>query len=216
MSANSISGANTPKYLYAGPVPTELAAVGSTPSARPSPGGGDVVSISGEAKAAFAASSDKTSAGGSVRARLDAQYKAATAAGSSISFDSAKGGKWLDLSSFTDDELSEIALNRDGKFSQDEADLAGGGLSGRVEFSLRPYAQAASLGDRRAQATAINALYDHMSDNVRAALKWTPAMMVSNNSMLQGDSQKFGWLDGGAITAWLGGAFDQGGLQFTT
>lgn len=216
MSVSSISNRNTPKYLYTGQI---TASAAPTSKKSPSSGAGAetgvVVAISDEAKAALAASESQPSAsGGSVRDRLKDQYKAATAAGTFISFDSSKGGKWLDMSSFTDDELSEVALNRGGDFSQDEKDLAGGALSGRLEYSLRPYAQAAGLGDRRAQVSAINSLYSKMSDNVRAALDFTPAVMASGNSMLQGDIAKFGWLDLGLINSWLGQASDQGGLQF--
>lgn len=216
MSLGSISSRNLPKYLYTGPETTNSATSPSKDS-RPAPDkGGDIVSISDAAKAALAAQNAQPAASGagSVRDRLNAQYKAATDAGTFISFDSSKGGKWLDLSSFTDDELSQVALNKSGAFSRDEIDLADGALSGRLEYSLRPFAEAAGNGDRRAQATALNALYSKMSDDVRAALGLTPVVMASNNSMLQGDSAKFGWLDLEPITAWLGQAFAEGGLQF--
>jgi len=120
------------------------------------------------------------------------------------------------MSSFTDDELAEIRLDRSGEFSEDESNFAGGTLGARMTVSLRAAApDCDALGDRRALMMGIKALYSQMSDNVRAALGWTPAMMVSTDNQLNIDSKKLGWLSIDSMIPTLLDASDKGGLHFT-
>jgi hypothetical protein len=118
------------------------------------------------------------------------------------------------MSSFTDDELAKIWLDRSGEFSDELSVHAEATLNARLKVSLEPYEKAVKIGDRRGQATAINALYDQMSDDTRAALRWTPVMMVSNNSMLGGDTEKAGPIEMATIFANLQAAFNNGGLSY--
>ena len=237
MSIGAVTSGNYPKYLYTGSAssdtsPSTTQAASAPKSSATAATGSDavVVSISDRARAAIAALSSGSSSNaalaavsdnstakpaGSLRDRLDAQYAAAKAEGTFISFDSSKGGRWLDLSSFTDDELAQIELNKNGEFSQDELNLAGGALAGRVAHSLESYSPAVQNGDRRAMMMGIKALYSQMSDDVRSALRWTPDMMMSTDNMLDGDSKRLGWLSVDSIVSKLLDASDSGGLHFT-
>jgi len=219
MSVGAIASGNYPKYLYTGRVSSDTTQAAPASKSSTTTTGSDavVVSISDQAKAALAAMSSGSSsnASGSLRDRLNAQYQAAQADGTFITYDSSKGGRWLDLSSFTDEEVAEIKLDRSGEFSQDEQNLAGGVLGARMTESLNSVSPNVVLGDRRAQMMGIKALYSQMSDNVRAALGWTPAMMISTDNMLDMDSKKLGWLSVDSIVSKLLDASDRGGLHFT-
>lgn len=224
MSVGAIASGNYPKYLYTGPASSDATASttasASAPKSSAATTTGDdavVVTISDRAQAAIAAlsSGSSSNASGSLRDRLNAQYQAAQNNGTFISFDSSKGGQWLDLSSFTDDELAQIELNKNGEFSQDELNLAGGALAGRAAHSLESYGPAVQSGDRRAMMMGIKALYSQMSDDVRSALRWTPDMMASTDDMLNGDSKRLGWLSVDPIVSKLLDASNSGGLHFT-
>jgi hypothetical protein len=205
------------KLLYAGqrstPKPTK-----STGEAAPSSASTitDVVQISDAAKAALANPLDDTQAPQpSLKARVDKLFQDAKDRGSFITFDASKGGEWMDMSSFTDDELAQIYNDKSGEFSKDVSVHAGGALAFRMKVALEPFENAVDSGDRRGQAMAINLLYDQMSPAVRQALGWTPVMMVANNEMLDGDTKFFGPFDESTVITNLLNASKRGGLSFS-
>ncbi len=204
------------KLLYAGPP--------ATPKAKKAIGDGatspstitDVVEISDAAKAALANQLDDTQAPQpSLRARVDKLFQDAKDRGSFITFDSSKGGEWMDMSSFTDDELAQITNDKGSEYPQGLSDCAGGALAFRMKVALEPFENAVDSGDRRGQAMAINLLYDQMSPAVRQALSWTPVMMVANNEMLDGDTKTFGPFDENTVIKNLLNASRRGGLSFS-
>jgi|GEM_PF-3323247 len=119
-----------------------------------------------------------------------------------------------DFASFSDQELAAINLNSSGNFSEAEQVQANALLAERMRVSLEPYRISVNQGDGRGQAMAINALYNRMTPEVRRALGWDSAMMVSNNSMLASDEQIGGKLDNNAIITNLRFAQHRGGLMF--
>ncbi|MBU3079019.1 hypothetical protein [Sphingomonas quercus] len=112
---------------------------------------------------------------------------------------------------FSDDELARVTLNRDGFFSDDQSAEASGALDARLARSLAPHE-----GDPRARAMAINALHAQMSDDTRAALKWSAALIDANRATLREDSARSGWLDNRPIIAGLDHAAGKGGLDFSS
>jgi hypothetical protein len=117
-------------------------------------------------------------------------------------------------SSFSNQELAAMALNSSGNFSKEEQVLAQGWLAERMRVSLEAYRGSTMMGDRRGHAMAIDALYEKMSPEVRSALNWTPAMLVANNRMLEGDERRFGKLDIDDILGNLRTVQAHGGLMF--
>lgn len=131
-----------------------------------------------------------------VRKLLDAKYADAAKAGTRVKYDMSEQGVRADYSSFSDQEVAAIALNRDGRFNADESGWARAELGGRVAVALQPFDDAVMHGhDRRGHALAINLLYNGMTQEVRAALHWDEAMMVSNNEMLTRDTRDHGAID---------------------
>lgn len=127
--------------------------------------------------------SDTENAQPSLKSRINALFKEARDEGSFITFDSSKGGEWLDVSSFTDDELAQITNNKEGSFSKDLSIYAQAMLAQRAKLSLEPFEAAIGYGDFRGEAAAIRTLYNHMSQNVRDALGWTESMVEVGEEM---------------------------------
>lgn len=188
----------------------------TTSAAGPSGPAKDSVQISDAAKAASAALNkpSQTDNASSARARLDELYKGASADGTFITFDTSKGGRQLDMSQLTDDELAAIAVDHAGSFSQNEAIDAAGWLNLRLAKTLQPFQGATMGGDRRAHAMTLNTLYDNASQNVRQALHWTPAMRSSADVMLKGDNALFGELSWSSIFSNLREMSNNGGMTF--
>ncbi|MFT8972883.1 hypothetical protein [Zymomonas mobilis] len=127
--------------------------------------------------------SDTENAQPSLKSRINALFKEARDEGSFITFDSSKGGEWLDVSSFTDDELAQITNNKEGSFSKDLSIYAQAMLAQRAKLSLEPFEAAIGYGDFRGESMAIRTLYNHMSQNVRDALGWTESMVEVGEEM---------------------------------
>lgn len=177
----------------------------------------DVVQISDAAKAAAAALNKSSPAdnASSARTKLDELYKAASADGTFITFDTSKGGRQLDMSTLSDDELAAIAVDRAGSFSENEANDAAGWLNLRLAKTLQPFQSATMGGDRRAHAMTLNTLYDNASQDVRQALHWTPVMRSAADTMLQGDNALFGTIDWSSIFSNLREMSNNGGMTFS-
>ena len=206
------------KMLYANPARTgdvkgDAAASGGTGA---SAANGDIVEISAEARAA--ANSLQTAGAGDIttlKAKVDKLFKEVQSRGSFVTFDSSKGGQWLDVSSLSDDELARITNDKDHQFPQDFSDYAQGSLNQRLQVSLEPYEFAAQNGDRRGHTMTINRLWEKMSPATREALNWTPAMMQSSEGMLKGDTLLFGKFDESVVFDNLIAAARRGGLSFS-
>jgi hypothetical protein len=134
--------------------------------------------------------------GNRARQLLDAKYAEARKAGTRIKYDMSEQGIRADYSSFSDQELAAIALNRNHQFTETEAGWASGEFTERTRVALEPFSNdVMHRFDRRGQALAINMLYNSMTPEVREALGWDEAMMVSNNEMLTRDTRDFGPID---------------------
>lgn len=112
-----------------------------------------------------------------VRAALDAQAKAAAAAGKELVFDPGrKVGQQADLSSIDNRSLSAISLNQDGLFSMQESFAAKQALDSRNRASiLAALKQSQSSGDPAQLSLGILNVYSSMSAEERQAANWTPA-----------------------------------------
>ncbi|MES2450217.1 MAG: hypothetical protein V4610_06595 [Pseudomonadota bacterium] len=205
-------GATAAKYTALAPSPSRIGDAAKT-SAMDT---GDVVQISDAAKAAAAALQKPGPADNAIAARskLDALYADAKSDGTFITFDTAKGGRQLDMSALSDDELAAIAVDHGGSFSQDESNDAAGWLNLRLAKTLQPFQNATMGGDRRAHAMTLNALYDSASQDVRDALGWTPAMRSEGDTLLSGDTARFGRLDWPSIFSNLRDASNNGGMAY--
>ncbi|WP_283514248.1 hypothetical protein [Sphingomonas sp. 2R-10] len=204
------------KYLYAGgaAAPPRKPATDAGPQGTTRPtAAGVTVQISDQAKAAQSALQN-TSASETVKSKVNSLYEEVRTRGSSVTFDTSLPGELLDVSSLTDDDLAKIAVDREGAFSKELSDYATGALAARMKVSLEPYENNVFSGDRRGHAMTINKLYDQMSPDTRIALGWTPAMMASNNRMLEGDTRLFGKFDEDIVMSNLFAATRQGGLSF--
>ncbi len=111
------------------------------------------------------------------REKVDADYAKAVKQGTRVVADTANGGRHLDLSSLSDEELAAVAKG-DG-FSGDESLTAKAELAGRMWATLEPFE-----GDPRASALAVRALYPAMSPAVREALGWTESMLQSGDAVI--------------------------------
>ncbi|NVN87335.1 MAG: hypothetical protein HXX15_14745 [Rhodopseudomonas sp.] len=120
---------------------------------------------------------DFSSVAKAVRAALDAQASAATAAGKELVFDSGrKTGQLVDLSSIDNRSLSAVSLNQDQLFSPQESFAAKQELGSRNRASiLAALKQSQSSGDPTQLSLGILNTYSAMSDEERQASNWTPA-----------------------------------------
>jgi hypothetical protein len=120
---------------------------------------------------------DFSSVAKTVRAALDAQATAATAAGKELVFDPRrKTGQLADLSAIDNRSLSAMSLNQDGLFSPDESFAAKQELGSRNRASiLAALKQSQSSGDPTQLSLGILNAYSAMSTEERQASNWTPA-----------------------------------------
>ena len=196
---------------------TDGRATPAAPNSSSSGTSGDTVQISAAARAASDnLRSTSTEKGGSLKARVDKLFQDARDRGSFITFDSSKGGEWMDVSSFTDDELAQITNDKNHQFPKDLSNYAGGALGQRLKVVLEPYEYSVNNGDRRAHTMTIDKLWNQMTPATRKALNWTPTMMISNDSMLKGDTKIFGLFDENTVIDNLVNAAQRGGLSFST
>jgi hypothetical protein len=112
-----------------------------------------------------------------VRAALDAQAKAATAAGKELVFDAGrKTGQQADLSAIDNRSLAAVSLNQDGLFSTTESYAAKQALNARSRAGiLAALKQSQSSGDPTQLSLGILNTYASMSTEERQAVNWTPA-----------------------------------------
>lgn len=111
------------------------------------------------------------------REKINADYAKALKQGTRVVADTANGGRHLDLSSLSDEELASVAKG-DG-FSGDESLTAKAELAGRMWATLEPFE-----GNPRASALAVRALYPAMSPAVRDALGWNESMLQSGDAVI--------------------------------
>jgi hypothetical protein len=121
---------------------------------------------------------DFSSIAKAVRVTLDAQAKAASAAGKELVFDPGrKTGQLADLSDIDNRSLSAISLNQDQLFSAQESFAAKKELDSRNRASiLDALKQSQSSGDPTKLSLGILNTYSAMSDEERLATNWTPAL----------------------------------------
>ena len=112
-----------------------------------------------------------------VRAALDAQAKAAAAAGKELVFDSGrKTGQQADLASLDNRSLAAISLNQDSLFSNQESYAAKQLLASRSRASiLAALNQSQTSGDPSQLSLGILNAYSSMSSEERQAVNWTPS-----------------------------------------
>lgn len=174
----------------------------------------DSVKISDEAKSLLHLQSDTENSQLSLKSRINALFKEARDDGSFITFDSSKGGEWLDLSSFTDDELAQIAKDKNSEFSDDLSKYAVGTLAQRVQLSLEPFEAAIGYGNFRGEAKAVRALYNHMSQDVRDVMGWTETMVEGIEKIAQKSTQKPHYFDMDSIWVFLLKSSQKANLSF--
>jgi hypothetical protein len=112
-----------------------------------------------------------------VRATLDAQAKAAAAAGKELVFDPRRRtGQQADLGSIDNRSLAAVSLNQDNLFSPLESFAAKQALESRNRASvLAALKQSQSSGDPTQLSLGILNTYSSMSAEERQAVNWTPA-----------------------------------------
>jgi hypothetical protein len=129
----------------------------------------DIVDLSENAKIVIqkqntsAAQPDETQ---SLKEKIDQQYMLAEKEGTFITIDTDTGGKLLDWSSFTDEDLAQISLDKHNLFSKDIKEDALGALNARISVSVR----AASGGDMTRELEAEYVLFGQLGDDVKAAI----------------------------------------------
>ena len=154
---------------------------------------------------------DRAQTAKDARAALDQQYADAKAAGTRIVFDISQPGRPLDLSAMSDDSLAAVVNGRG--FSDNEQSWAQGELGSRVQRALAPL-ESGNPGDLRAYQRGVRELYDNVSQDVRDALGWTPAMAAMSDKLVSGSEQYFGKLDPESFwTMFLKGQSDQHALH---
>jgi hypothetical protein len=131
------------------------------------------------------ATADISTVANRARAALDAQAKAATAAGKELVFDSRRStGQQADLGSIDNRSLAAISLNQNGLFSNVESYAAKQALNARNRASvLAALTQSQSSGDPTQLSLNLLNSYSSMSAEERQAVNWTPAFrdnLVSN------------------------------------
>ncbi|ART93570.1 MAG: hypothetical protein ABF429_05180 [Zymomonas mobilis] len=166
------------------------------------------VQISDKAKSI----SDTENAQPSLKSRINALFKEARDEGSFITFDSSKGGEWIDFSSFTDDELAQIGKDRNHDFSEALSKHAIATLAERVTISLEPFEATIEYGDFRGDAKAIRTLYSHMSQDVRDVLGWTENMVEAAEKLAEKNTEKSDDFNMDALWEMLMEAAKKGGI----
>ncbi|HEV7636815.1 MAG TPA: hypothetical protein VGO54_15410 [Bradyrhizobium sp.] len=140
------------------------------PTAAPSGIANDPVAayLAQSANAPTTATQDISTVAKNVRAALDAQAKAATAAG--------KSSQQADLSSVDNRSLAAISLNQASLFSPQESYAAKQALDSRNRASiLAALKQSQTSGDPTQLSLGILNTYSSMSAEERQAVNWTPA-----------------------------------------
>ncbi|MCA1956299.1 hypothetical protein [Zymomonas sp.] len=173
----------------------------------------NAVQISDKAKSLLHSQPDTENAQPSLKSRINTLFKEARDDGSFITFDSSKGGEWLDLSSFTDDELAQIGKDKNNEFSDDLSKHAIATLAERVAISLKPFEASIEYGDFRGEAMATRALYNHMSQDVRDALGWTESMVEASEKLAEKNTEKLGDFNMDTLWEMLLEAAKKGGLS---
>lgn len=154
----------------------------------------DSVTLSQEARELGEARASDLTPAQSARAKLDADYAKARAEGSYVVADNAHGGRHLNVSDLTDEELAAVKLNAGGLFERNEGQTAAGELGERVRVTLAPLALAAAQ-DPRAYQSAVQNAYKAMSPAVRDALGWDQGMIDASERLLEGAERELGELD---------------------
>ncbi|MDE7548940.1 hypothetical protein PY793_13240 [Acetobacter fabarum] len=101
-----------------------------------------------------------------LKEKIDEQYKQAEKDGTFINTDTDTGGKLLDWSSFTDEDLAQISLDKHNLFSKDIKNDALGALYARISVSIT----ASSGGDITRQLESEYVLFGQLGDDVKAAI----------------------------------------------
>jgi len=150
-----------------------------TPTTAPASIANDPVAayLAQNADGGTTATPDITTVAKKVRATLDAQAKAAAAAGKELVFDPGrKTGQQADLSSIDNRSLAAISLNQNGLFSKQESFAAKQALDSRNRASiLAALKQSQTSGDPTQLSLGILNTYSSMSTEERQAVNWTPA-----------------------------------------
>ncbi|RJF77752.1 hypothetical protein [Rhodopseudomonas palustris] len=120
---------------------------------------------------------DFASVAKSARAVLDAQAKAASAAGKELVYDPGRRvGQQADLSVLSNRDLSAISLNKDSLFSLEETTAAKRELDSRNRASiLGALKQSQTSGNPADFSLGLLNAYSAMSAEERTATNWTPA-----------------------------------------
>lgn len=134
------------------------------------------------------------------RAELDAQAKAAQAAGKGdLVFDAGrKTGQLADLTGIDNRALSAISLDQTGLFSQEERFAAKQTLETRNRTAILQALQASQTsGDPSQLSLGILNVYSSMSDEERVASNWTPAFRDNAVASYKSTSNILSMLKGG-------------------
>jgi hypothetical protein len=150
------------------------------------------------ANGSTAATQDISTVAKNVRATLDAQAKAAAAAGKELVFDPGrKTGQQADLSSIDNRSLAAISLNQDSLFSKQESFAAKQALDARSRASiLAALKQSQTSGDPTQLSLGILNTYSSMSAEERQAVNWTPAFRDNAIANYKSTSQILSMLKG--------------------
>lgn len=141
------------------------------------------------ANATTPATADISTLAKNVRANLDAQAKAAAAAG--------KSSKQADLSSVDNRSLAAVSINQDNLFSAGESRAAKQELDSRNRASiLAALKQSQTSGDPTQLSLGILNTYSSMSAEERQAVNWTPAFRDNAVSNYKSTSQLMSMLKG--------------------
>lgn len=134
-----------------------------------------------------------------VRAALDAQAKAATAAGKELVFDPGRQtGQQANLGSFDNRSLAAISLNQDSLFSPQESFAAKQLLGSRSRASiLAALNQSQTSGDPSQLSLGILNAYSSMSAEERQAVNWTPGFRDNAIASYKSTRQILSMLRGG-------------------
>jgi hypothetical protein len=143
-------------------------------------------------KRAAKATSDSAGAesiAANARAMLDDQVNAASDAGTYLAFSARENGQLVDFSKFTNRALAAVSVNKDEKFSDEEARAAKNELNLRTRTTmmgvLNPSSGSAAGADIN---LGLIKTYEDMSEEERSALGVTEAVtdrLIQNFQMLQ-------------------------------